>query len=604
MELPKKQLLGFLLAILLISMLIFAINIPRVKTKPAIVVIPYTYAMQEAINNADLPWGNWSHYHNYTEIVDTLLYLNDSYPNIVDVFLIGQSWQNRDIYCIRLTNESNTNPKPQVFFVGYHHAREPITAELTLYFTVYAATNFGTNMTITQMLNSSEIYIVPALNVDGFDLFKVNDWQRKNARPTNEDGDGLVDEDPPEDENQNGFVEELWNLITGDHIRWEGIDNDGDGQYGEDWIGGVDLNRNYGYQWQGGSSDPNSEIYKGPAPFSEPETQAIRNLVLSHNFTYAISFHSGAELILYPWDYSYTPPPDEAKFIEIAQGLSNITGGTTYEQSSDLYISYGAWDDWMYGTKNVFALTCEIFTNDTFEGVVRPGPYPNTIWEGGIRYWFNPFPNGIETVIQRWLPVFFNITNRAIADSSPYDVAITGIAAHKVVGQGFTTMINVTVANQGFFAETFNVTLYANAISLASQTVILASKAYQIITFAWNTTGYSKGNYTIKAVADSVEGEVDTADNLLIDGQIHIAKVCDLGGRNPPQFYECDEKIDGKDLSLFLLCLKRTAPPEAMYLGDVGSGIPLQFFKCDGKVNGQDLALFLLCYKGLGPDPP
>jgi cytochrome c oxidase assembly factor CtaG len=70
-------------------------------------------------------WTNWSHYHNYTEIVDTLIYLNTTYPSIVDVFPIGQSWQNQTIYCIRLTNENITYPKPKVFFVGYHHARKP-----------------------------------------------------------------------------------------------------------------------------------------------------------------------------------------------------------------------------------------------------------------------------------------------------------------------------------------------------------------------------------------------------------------------------------------------------------------------------------------------
>jgi len=122
---PKKQLLGIMLASLLIGMLIFTGNIPQATTESTKIIVHDNYSMmQKVINNADLPWGNWSHYHNYTEIVDTLLYLNDSYPNIVDVFVIGQSWQNRDIYCIRLTNESNTNPKPQVFFVAtIMHAR-------------------------------------------------------------------------------------------------------------------------------------------------------------------------------------------------------------------------------------------------------------------------------------------------------------------------------------------------------------------------------------------------------------------------------------------------------------------------------------------------
>jgi hypothetical protein len=589
----KKVVSEIMLMLLLTGMLRLAYDIQRAKASG----INYI----EANDLLNAPWGDWKHYHNYTEIVDTLIFLNETYPNHADVFTIGKSWQNRSIYCIRLTNESNTRPKPQVFFVGYHHAREPITAELALYFAVDAVTKFGTNVTITQMLNSSEIYVVPALNVDGFDLFKVNDWQRKNARPIDEDHDGLVNEDPPEDENHDGFIEQLYNLTNGRFIRWEGVDNDGDGQNGEDWVGGVDLNRNYDYQWQSGSSDLGSEIYKGPAPFSEPETQAIRNLVLSHNFTYAISFHSGAELILYPWGWTRTHPPDAVKFIQIAQNLSSITGGTTYEQSSDLYISYGTWDDWMYGIKHVFALTCEIFSNDTFE-VVKPGPYNNTEWEGGIRYMFNPFPSGIESTLLRWFPVFTYVTNRAITEAYViHDVAITGINTKKIVGQGFITRINITATNHGYSTETFNVTLYANIIPLASQDVTVTSKKSKTITFAWNTTNYVLGNYTIKAIADIVEGEIDIANNTLIDGGLLVTKVGDFGGDTPPQFFKCDGNIDGKDLSLFLQCYKGTAPPEAEYLGDLGSGVPPQFYKSDGKVDGKDLALFLECFKGLGP---
>jgi len=505
------------------------------------------HTIQETINSANnednypsmkswtsLPLGDWNHYHNYTETVQTLIYLNATFPDIVDVFSVGKSWQNREIYCIKLTNESNTLPKPEVFFVGYHHAREPITAELNLYFAVDAAINYGTNATITHLLNCSEIYIVTALNVDGFDLFEANDWQRKNARPTNEDSDGLVDEDPPEDEDQNGFIEQLIDYTDPQNpqfIRWEGVDNDSDGKYAEDWIGGVDLNRNYDFQWQGGSSNPRSEIYKGPAPFSEPETQAIRNLALGHNFTYAISFHSGAELILYPWGYTYLPTPDEMKFMDIAQDLSSITGGTPYQQSSDLYISYGLWEDWMYGTKNVSALTCEIFYNETWEGVTRPGPYPNTQWEGGLKYWFNPFESRIENTILRWLPVFFNITNRAITENQISDIATTNVTPMKtVVGQGTLVKINVTIANQGVFTEIFNVTVYANSTSIASQAGTLTSGNSTTVTFTWNTTGFAKGYYTIKATADTVPGETDTTDNTYTFGTVVVSIIGDVNG--------------------------------------------------------------------------
>lgn len=352
---------------------------------------------------------DWNHYHNYTEIANILVLINQSYPSVARVFSIGESWQNRTIYCVELTNKTSRAIKQQVLFVGYHHAREQITAELALYFVAYMVTNAGANSTIRRMLNGLEIYVILALNVDGFALFQSNDWQRKNAHPTDEDNDRRVDENPPQDLNHDGFIEQLVNYTNPSYptYQWEGTDRDGDGKIGEDWIGGVDLNRNYDYAWSPGDSDPNSETYKGSTPFSEPETQALRDLVLSHSFHYALSYHSGAEVILYPWSYDYTKTIDDAEYISIAQQLSSITAGTPYEQSSSLYFSYGTWDDWMYGMAHVKSLTCEIFNNATYQGVSLPGPYPNTVWEGGTRYMFNPFPSGIESTLLRWLPTFF-----------------------------------------------------------------------------------------------------------------------------------------------------------------------------------------------------
>jgi len=369
------------------------------------------------------PWGDWKHYHNYTEVINTLVYLNDTYPNIVDVFTIGKSWQNRDIHCVRLTNENITHPKPKVFFVGYHHARELISSELPLYFAVEAATNYGKKATITQMIDNSQIYIVVALNVDGFEAVQANEWQRKNVHPFDEDGDGLVDEDPPDDEDRDGHIEALWerNGSVWSFIRWEGIDDDGDGLLNEDWIGGVDPNRNYGYAWnastQSGSTNPQSETYKGPIPFSEPETQAMRDLALQHDFKYAISFHSGIELIIYPWGYTDTLTLDDSLFREIGGNLSSAVNVPYGQSGGGLYTASGLWDDWMYGNRSALAFTCEIYgNNDAWQ--YEPGPYPDSWWEKGVFQFFNPEPNKIEAVILRWLPVFTYVTNRAITEAA------------------------------------------------------------------------------------------------------------------------------------------------------------------------------------------
>jgi hypothetical protein len=130
--------------------------------------------------------------------------------------------------------------------------------------------------------------------------------------------------------------------------------------------------------------------------------------------------------------------------------------------------------------------------------------------------------------------------------------------------------------------------------------ITLTSRNSTIFTFAWNATGYARGNYTFGATADIVPGETTTADNTNF-GRIIVTRAGDLGGSLPPQFFKSDFKVNGKDLSLFLQCYKGTAPPETEYLADLGGGNPPQFFNCDGKIDGKDLALFLICYKELGP---
>jgi hypothetical protein len=147
----------------------------------------------------------------------------------------------------------------------------------------------------------------------------------------------------------------------------------------------------------------------------------------------------------------------------------------------------------------------------------------------GVFQAFNPDPNNIETVIQRWLPVFTYTTNRAITEA--YDTATTNVTPHKkVVCQGYTMNINVTVTNQGDFTETFQVTAYANTTMIETKEVTLTSESSTTVTFTWNTAGFAKGNYTISAYAWPVPGETDTADNRKEDSWVVISIYCDVNG--------------------------------------------------------------------------
>jgi len=111
------------------------------------------------------------------------------------------------------------------------------------------------------------------------------------------------------------------------------------------------------------------------------------------------------------------------------------------------------------------------------------------------------------------------------------DIAITNIITSKdIVGQGYTMRVNVTIANQGAYTETFNLTLYANTTAINQTEITLTSSTSTTITLTWNTTGFAKGNYTISAYATPVLGETDTADNTYTDGWTIVTIPGDFSG--------------------------------------------------------------------------
>jgi len=115
--------------------------------------------------------------------------------------------------------------------------------------------------------------------------------------------------------------------------------------------------------------------------------------------------------------------------------------------------------------------------------------------------------------------------------AASHDIAVTSVHPMKtIVGQGYTMNINVTVANQGDFTETFNVTLYVNTTVIQTRQVTLANKASITLTFTWDTNGFVKGNYTIWAYACPVQGETDIENNTWIDGIVTVTIPGDVDG--------------------------------------------------------------------------
>ncbi len=263
-------------------------------------------------------------YHTYKELEADLLALQQKYPAIAKVFVLGESLEGRRIYALKISdNVEREEAQAQVLILGCHHAREWISVEVPFLWGKYLAENYATNPEVKRLVDRSEVWIVPLVNPDGLEytIHAYRYW-RKNRR------------------------------------------DNGGGQFG------VDLNRNYEYKWGldavGSSADPSSAVYRGAAPFSEPETRAVRDLFLKKDFRALVSYHSFSQVILYPWSYTDLPSDRDAELRDIAVEMSDrikAVNGRLYkpgQSGKDLYLSNGDTTDWTFGLSGIPSYTIEL----------------------------------------------------------------------------------------------------------------------------------------------------------------------------------------------------------------------------------------------------
>jgi carboxypeptidase T len=311
----------------------------RATTQEAQQIEMLGYQIEELIQTQDFPSAD-AGYHNYAEMTAEIQQVAAAHPEIVSTFSIGQSYEGREMWAAKISdNVSVDEGEPEVLFLGQHHAREHLTVEMTLYILNLLAGQYNINPQITDLVNTREVYIVFSTNPDGseYDIAtgSYRSW-RKNRQPY-----GL-------------FV-------------------------------GADLNRNYGYKWGccgGSSGSAYSDTYRGSSAFSAPETQRVRDFINGRvvngvqQIKTSISFHTYAELILWPMGYTYTDVPsdmaqdDHDVFVAMGQAMA-ATNGYTAQQASDLYITDGTYEDWAYGVHKIFNYTFEMYPINS-----SPGFYP------------------------------------------------------------------------------------------------------------------------------------------------------------------------------------------------------------------------------------
>lgn len=228
---------------------------------------------------------------------------------LLRVDTIGYSLENRVIYAVKISDNVETDEdEPEVMMNGLIHAREPISLEIILHFMHYLIDNYETLPDIADLVDGTEIWLVPIINPDGYVYNQV-------YYP---DGGGM------------------WRKNMRDN---------GDGSYG------VDLNRNWGFLWGcddiGSSPLPYTETYRGAGPFSEPEMQVMRSFINAHDFSVIVNYHAYGDMYVKPWGFDRElAVPDGGIY---ARGLDSLHNMNGYDITPSMYPTNGGAYDWQYG---------------------------------------------------------------------------------------------------------------------------------------------------------------------------------------------------------------------------------------------------------------
>lgn len=347
----------------------------------------------------------WNRYYDTDEIHRHMRRLERAYPGLIDLEVIGQSGQGRDMLLATITAPGDDDrEKPAMWIDGNIHANEIQAAEVSLYALWYLATHYGHTDDITEVLDDYAFYILPIVNPDSravwFNEPSTPSNHRGNQMPLDNDRDGLVDEDSWEDLDGDGSITQMWKETPGQggferddddprvfrrvgpgesgdwtYLGYEGIDNDGDGRINEDTTDGHDMNRNWPGDWQ----PRYVQFGAGDYPFSAPETRAIGEFCYDHpNIAAFQSYHNTGGMILRGPGTDYRegvyPRADIAVYNKLGEVGEDLLPYYNYWVIfSDLYNVHGGEATWAAEGLGVISFTNELWTGAKyFQRDVRP----------------------------------------------------------------------------------------------------------------------------------------------------------------------------------------------------------------------------------------
>ncbi|KOV58638.1 carboxypeptidase [Streptomyces sp. NRRL WC-3618] len=303
---------------------------------------PNRAAAPDDVRLRDFPTAD-SRYHNYAEMTSEINSIVAANPSIASQRVIGTSYSGRNIVAIKLSDNVGTDEaEPEVLFTHHQHAREHLTVEMALYLLRNLTSTYATDPRVKAMIDSREIWIIPDLNPDGGE----------------------------------------YDIATGSYRSWRKNRQPNTGSSNV----GTDLNRNWNYRWGccgGSSGSTSSETYRGRSAESAPEVKVVADFVRSRvvggvqQIKTGIDFHTYSELVLWPFGFTNDNTTtgmtqDDRDAFATVGGKMAASNGYTPEQSSDLYITDGSIDDYLWGSQKIFAFTFEMYPSSSSSGGFYP----------------------------------------------------------------------------------------------------------------------------------------------------------------------------------------------------------------------------------------
>lgn len=375
-------------------------------------------------------FGSMGGFMTLAEAYAELDTLKNLFPNIITAKQsLGNTFENRPVYMVKISDNPGIDEnEPEVLYTALHHAREPQSMMQLFYFMYYLLENYNTNPEVQYLVNNRELYFIPVVNPDGYEYNHITDpdgggYWRKNRRAN-----------------------------TG-------------GSYG------VDLNRNYGpyAYWNanngGSSTTPSSDTYRGTAPFSEPETEIIRNFLATHKIKNALNYHTYSNLLIYPYGALSHETPDSLTFREYAADMTRFNG---YQTGTDMqtvgYSTRGNSDDFFYDGDTVsnggkiFAMTPEVgSSSDGFWPaqsrifpLAQENLYPNLYyaWVAGEYITLNN-PNFAQAYFNAGdeVQLYPSFKNKGLSTGYNVQIQLTSLSSYAVVNNGTINIDSIQSRN-------------------------------------------------------------------------------------------------------------------------------------------------------------